>query len=129
MGNRRVLLIDDEDDIREVAQLSLEMVANWDVVTAASGAEGIVRAACDQPDAILLDLMMPDMDGRATFDGLQANPSTQHIPVILLTAKLQPRDQLAQDVVAVISKPFDPMRLPGQIATMLGWSSCEAKSR
>jgi CheY-like chemotaxis protein len=123
MANRRVLLIDDEDDIREVAQLSLEMVAHWDVVTASSGAEGVRRAAADQPDAILLDVMMPDMDGRATFAELQANPSTQHIPVILLTAKIQPCDQLAQDVVAVISKPFDPMRLPGQIAQHLGWGS------
>ena len=60
MPNRRVLLIDDEDDIREVAQLSLEMVANWDVVTASSGAEGVRRALAGQPDAILLDVMMPE---------------------------------------------------------------------
>jgi CheY-like chemotaxis protein len=121
MQNRRVLLIDDEDDIREVAQLSLEMVAKWDVVTASSGAEGVRRAVADQPDAILLDVMMPDMDGHATFYRLQANPATSHIPVILLTAKLRPSDQLSLDVVAVISKPFDPMRLPTQIAAALGW--------
>ena len=123
MATRRVLLIDDEDDIREVAQLCLEMVANWDVVTASSGAEGVVRAAAEQPDAILLDVMMPDMDGRATFLQLQADPTTQHIPVILLTAKLQPFDELSEDVAAVISKPFDPMRLPAQIATVLGWAA------
>jgi CheY-like chemotaxis protein len=125
MTNRRVLLIDDEDDIREVAQLSLEMVARWDVVTASSGAEGVVRAAADQPDVILLDVMMPDLDGPATFLQLQAEPSTRHIPVILLTAKnLDPAtDQLARDVVAIIAKPFDPMRLAGQVSAALGWAA------
>jgi CheY-like chemotaxis protein len=123
MASRRVLLIDDEDDIREVAQLSLEAVANWEVVTASGGAEGVRRAVAHQPDAILLDVMMPDMDGSATFRELQANPATRHIPVILLTAKIQSSDQLARDVVAVISKPFDPMRLSGQIANFLGWAA------
>jgi CheY-like chemotaxis protein len=124
MGNRRVLLIDDEDDIREVAQLSLEMVANWDVVTASSGAAGVALAASDQPDAIVLDVMMPGMDGSATYSRLQANPATRHIPVVLLTAKiLDPvADRFAQEVATVISKPFDPMRLPGQIASALGWA-------
>jgi CheY-like chemotaxis protein len=125
MSNRRVLLIDDEDDIREVAQLSLEVVARWDVLTASSGAEGVVRALADQPDVILLDVMMPDLDGPATFLQLQAEPATRHIPVILLTAKnLDPAtDQLARDVVAIISKPFDPMRLAGQISAALGWAA------
>jgi CheY-like chemotaxis protein len=124
MANRRVLLIDDEDDIREVAQLSLEVVGKWDVLTASSGAEGILCAAAEQPDAILLDVMMPDMDGPATFRELRANPRTQHIPVILLTAKMHPSEHLARDVVAVISKPFDPLRLPGDIARHLGWAVC-----
>jgi CheY-like chemotaxis protein len=124
MANRRVLLIDDEDDVREVAQMSLEMVAHWDVLTASSGAEGVLLAASDQPDAIVLDVMMPGMDGSATFGQLQANPATRHIPVVLLTAKvLDPiADRFALDVASVISKPFDPMRLPGQIASALGWS-------
>jgi CheY-like chemotaxis protein len=123
MANRRVLLIDDEDDVREVAQLSLEMVAKWDVLTARSGAEGLLLAAADQPDAIVLDVMMPDMDGPATFTRPQANPATRHIPVILLTARiLDPAtDCFALEVVTIISKPFDPMRLPGQIADALGW--------
>jgi CheY-like chemotaxis protein len=123
MANKRVLLIDDEDDVREVAQLSLEMVAHWDVLTARSGAEGVLRAATEQPDAILLDVMMPDMDGLTTFSRLQASPVTQHIPVILLTAKLHPCDHQAVRVAAVIAKPFDPMRLPGQIASALGWAA------
>jgi len=124
MGTRRVLLIDDEDDIREVTQLSLEMVANWEVISASSGAEGILRAVADQPDAILLDVMMPDMDGPTTFTRLRANPATRHIPVILLTAtKMQGSGQATLDVAAVIPKPFDPMRLPGQIASALGWAA------
>jgi CheY-like chemotaxis protein len=124
MTHRRVLLIDDEDDIREVAQLSLEMVAKWEVTTASSGAEGVVRAETDQPDAIILDVMMPDMDGHTTFRTLQANPATRHIPVILLTAKAPAAtDRLVNDVVTVIPKPFDPLRLAGQIANALGWAA------
>src|ERR1700716_105564 len=88
MATRRVLLIDDEDDVREVAQLSLEMVGHGDVVTASSGAAGVALPASNQPDAIVLDVMMPGMDGSATFSHLQANPATRHIPAILLTAKL-----------------------------------------
>jgi CheY-like chemotaxis protein len=125
MTQRRVLLIDDEDDVREVAQLCLEMVAKWDVVTASSGAEGVLLAAAGQPDAIVLDVMMPGMDGSATLSQLQANPATRHIPVILLTAKNLDRltDRFVLEVVTIISKPFDPMRLPGQIATALGWAA------
>lgn len=122
MATRRVLLIDDEDDIREVAQLSLEIVAHWDVMTARSGAEGLVRAAADQPDAIVLDVMMPEMDGRTTYRLLQQNPTTQHIPVLLLTARLHPSDPIREQVVAVIAKPFDPLRLAEQIQAHLGWN-------
>jgi CheY-like chemotaxis protein len=124
MERRRVLLIDDEDDIREVAQLSLEMVGRWEVVTASSGAEGLVRAAADQPDAILLDVMMPDMDGPTTFKGLRANPATCDIPVVLLTAKIfdSATDRNGLEGIKVIGKPFDPLRLPSQVARVLGWS-------
>jgi CheY-like chemotaxis protein len=122
---RRVLLIDDEDDIREVAQLSLELVGQWDVVTASSGAEGLRRAAADQPDAILLDVMMPDMDGAATFKHLQSDPRTCEIPVVLLTAKIfdSPTDRNGLEGVSVISKPFDPLRLPSLVACALGWAA------
>ena len=64
---RKILIIDDEDDIREVASLSLETVAGWEVIKASSGAQGLARAAEHQPDAILLDVMMPGMDGPTTF--------------------------------------------------------------
>jgi CheY-like chemotaxis protein len=123
MGTRRVLLIDDEDDIREVTRLSLELVAHWDVISAHSGAEGILRAVSDQPDAILLDVMMPDMDGPTTFKFLRADPATRHIPIILLTATIHGAGHETLDVAAIIPKPFDPMRLHGQIAAALGWAS------
>lgn len=118
-------MIDDEDDIREVAQLSLELVGQWDVMTARSGAEGMVRAETVQPDAILLDVMMPEMDGAQTYRRLQANPATRDIPVVLLTAKLfEPdTDRDGLEGVTVISKPFDPLLLPAQVASALGWSN------
>lgn len=124
MSNRRILLVDDEDDIREVAQLSLEMVAGWDVLTASSGREALMRAASEKPDAILLDVMMPGMDGPTTFRALQESEHTRAIPVILLTAKVQASDRKRFDdlgVAGVLSKPFDPMELANQVSQALGW--------
>jgi len=123
--SHRILIIDDEEDIREVAGLSLETVAGWEVILASSGAEGIARAIEHQPDAILLDVMMPVMDGPATFRELRKNPSTAHIPVMLLTAKVQSTDQRRfadLGVEAILFKPFDPLTLSTQIADVLGWS-------
>ncbi|MBI3925185.1 MAG: response regulator [Armatimonadetes bacterium] len=121
---RRVLVVDDEDDIREIAQTSLEMVGGWEVLVASSGQEGISRAESEQPDVILLDVMMPDMDGPTTFQRLRANQKTRQIPVILLTAKVQSGDRKHFEdlgVSAVIAKPFDPMTLPDQVSNALGW--------
>ena len=123
---KRILVIDDEDDIREIAQISLEMVANWQVVTASSGNEGLAKARTEQLDAILLDVMMPDMDGPSTFQELQADVTTQHIPVLLLTAKVQAIDRRRfadLGVKGVISKPFDPLKLANEVAEILGWHS------
>ncbi len=121
---RKILIIDDEDDIREVAALSLESVAGWEVIKASSGAQGLARAEEYQPDAILLDVMMPGMDGPTTFRELRKNQATAGIPVVLLTAKVQGTDQRRfadLGVEAVLFKPFDPMTLSAQIATALGW--------
>ena len=120
----RILIIDDEDDIREVAALSLETVAGWEVVTASSGAQGLAKATEYQPEAILLDVMMPGMDGPTTFRELRKNPATARIPVLLLTAKVQSSDQRRfadLGVAAVLFKPFDPLTLATQIAGVLGW--------
>jgi len=121
----RILIIDDEEDIREVAALSLETVAGWDVMVASSGAQGLARAIECHPDAILLDVMMPGMDGPTTFRELRKNPATASIPVLLLTAKVQASDQRRfadLGVEAVLFKPFDPLTLATQIAGVLGWN-------
>jgi len=124
MKKPRVLIVDDEDDIREVAQISLELTAGWKVLTASSGGEGLRIARADQPDAILLDVMMPDMDGPTTLQKLQADPAIRHIPVVLLTAKLQPADRkrfAELGAAGVLAKPFDPLQLAGQVAKALHW--------
>jgi CheY-like chemotaxis protein len=123
---RRILIIDDDDDIREVAALTLETVAGWDVLTANSGANGILRAREENPDAILLDVMMPGMDGPTTFHELQKIPETAKIPVILLTAKVQGADQkrfAELGVAAILFKPFDPLTLAQQMSEALGWAA------
>ena len=123
---RRILIIDDEEDIRQVAGLSLETVAGWEVLLANSGLQGMERAETEQPDAILLDVMMPAMDGPTTFLHLQKNPSTAKIPVILLTAKVQGSDQrrfAELGVAGILFKPFDPLTLSTQVSQTLGWNS------
>ena len=125
MTTKRVLVIDDEGDIREVARVSLEMVGGWEALTAGSGGEGLDTARAEQPDAILLDVMMPDMDGPSTFNKLQADAAIRNIPVILLTAKVQVNDRrrfAELGVMGVIAKPFDPLSLPREVAEVLGWN-------
>jgi CheY-like chemotaxis protein len=122
---KRILVIDNEQYIQEVTQICLETIAGWEVLTASSGAEGIEKAAAEQPDAILLDVMMPEMDGLDTFQNLQKNAATQNIPVLLLTAKVQSSDRLRYTqlgIKAAIAKPFEPLELANEIATTLGWS-------
>lgn len=123
LETRHVLIVDDEEDIREIVQLALETMAGWEVLTAESGNEGLVQAQIQQPDAILLDMMMPDMDGFTTLASLQANPATSHIPVIFITAKGKTVDRICAELgaIAIIPKPFDPMTLTAQIAHILGW--------
>lgn len=123
---RRILIIDDEEDIREVAALSLEATAGWEVATACNGADGLRAAANSRPfpDAILMDVMMPDMDGPTTFRLMQQNPDLAGIPVLLLTAKVQGVDQRRfadLGVAAVLFKPFNPLTLAEQICEKLGW--------
>jgi CheY-like chemotaxis protein len=125
MTTKRVLVIDDEDGVREIIQFSLEAVAGWEVVTSASGSEGIGIAQTHQPDAILLDVMMPDLDGPATFQQLQANASTRHIPTIFLTAKVRASEQqqlLDLGVSGTIAKPFKAQELVDQIRSILQWN-------
>lgn len=125
MGAKRILIVDDEDDIREVAQVSLELVGHYDVLTASTGRAGILSARAQRPDAILLDVMMPDMDGPTTLAALQADPLTRDIPVVFLTAKTQAaeRTRLAElGAVGILDKPFDPLKLAGDVAATLRWT-------
>lgn len=118
----KVLLIDDEDDIRRIAKLSLTRVGGLDVVDAADGATGVALAGAESPDVILLDVMMPGQDGPATLAALRANPATAGIPVVFLTAKAMPEELqrlLKLGVRGVLNKPFDPMTLPGQLKLIL----------
>jgi CheY-like chemotaxis protein len=125
MATKRILVVDNEEYIQEVTKICLETVAGWEVLTAGSGKEGISFAEAFQPDAILLDVMMPDMDGPTTYEKLQENPATKAIPVILLTAKIQASDRrryAQMGIMAAIAKPFNPLELAGQVANALGWS-------
>jgi CheY-like chemotaxis protein len=122
MTRKHILLVDDDDDIREVAGMSLETVGGWRVSRASSGTEGIAKARAERPDAILLDVMMPGIDGPTTFRRLRADPLTREIPVILLTAKVQAADRHRFEklgVAGMLTKPFDPMALSDQVDATL----------
>lgn len=124
---KRILIIDDERDIREVAAASLELVGGFTILQEASGAEGLTTARRERPDAILLDLMMPEMDGYTTLRRMKSDADVGGIPVILLTAKAQGFGTAPEHsgAVGVLLKPFDPMLLPSQIRSLLGWSDSE----
>lgn len=116
MAQLCALVIDDEPAIREAVELSLSLAGGWDVHVAASGAEGvrIAQANAKSLDVILMDQMMPGMTGLEAFELLQAGEATRSIPVIFLTAKVQPRDRerfAAAGVLDVIAKPFDAVTL------------------
>ena len=125
MLSKQILMIDDESDIQTVARIGLTIMSDWQVLTASSGKEGIAQAKSHKLDAILLDVMMPDMDGIATLKALKADSSTQSIPIIFLTAKsraLNRKELYALGAQGVIHKPFDPTSLASQIAGFLGWN-------
>lgn len=122
--SKRILIVDDEESIQKVVSLSLKLEASWESITASSGREGIRQAEAHRPDAILLDVMMPELDGIATFEALGNNPKTKSIPVILLTAKTRTAEKrLFQNigVAGVILKPFNPLALASEIAKLLDW--------
>jgi len=121
---RTVLVVDDDDDIRELARLCLEIFAHWTVLTAADGPSAILTAQAMQPDAVLLDMMMPGMDGLTTLQHLRAAESSRDIPVILFTAKSRVGDHQPWDgapVSGVIAKPFAAKTLATQVSDLLGW--------
>jgi CheY-like chemotaxis protein len=118
----RILYVDDEADIREVAQLALEFEPGFEVRSCASGAEALEVAPGWRPDLILLDVMMPVMDGPAVLARLRQLPETAAVPVVFITARTQQQEvaQLrALGAEGVIAKPFDPMALAGQVREYL----------
>lgn len=116
----KVLIIDDERDIREIASLSLSRTGEMQVITASSGPEGVRLAREQCPDAILLDLMMPSMDGRATLAALRGEQTTARIPVVLLSAASDDaKDLQPLGAAGVIPKPFDPITLPARLRKVL----------
>jgi len=124
MASKRVLVIDDEADIREIAKMSLQFTKDWHVLTASSSEEGISIAQNEQPDAILLDVMMPGMNGLELLKALRNHPETQQIPVIFLTATskvVTQRHYVELGANAVLIKPFDPGLLASQIEKALNW--------
>lgn len=118
----RLLLVDDEDDIRRIAALTLERLGGWQVEPAASAQDALAAARDGGFDAVLLDVMMPDVDGPTLLERLRPVIGAD-VPVVFLTAKVQPADvERLRDAGAagVIAKPFDPMELSGELAAILG---------
>ena len=115
---RHILCIDDERDILDVAKMCLEVLGGFEVVCCDSGPAGLAQAAGSPPDLILLDVMMPEMNGPETLERLQADAVLAKIPVVFVTARIQAeevRSYLRIGATAVIPKPFDPMALAGQV--------------
>ncbi|MFQ6552657.1 response regulator [Aestuariibius insulae] len=119
----KVLHVDDENDIREIVALALEMDGDWEVATATSGAEALDLMASDRPEIILLDVMMPSMSGPELKKQMDCDPDLRGIPVIFMTAAAQEQTRaelLALNALGVIEKPFDPMALGANLNAMLG---------
>lgn len=120
----KILHIEDEPDIQEVVRIALEDVGGFTSAVASSGKEGLALAQSFAPDVILLDVMMPGMDGPSTLKALRACPGTACIPVIFMTAKVQTQEidrYKALGALGVISKPFDPMTLAEEVNAL--WRS------
>lgn len=118
MTIRKVLLVDDEPDIRKIGTLALERVGGLEVTQASSGVEALDVAVAASPDVILLDVMMPDLDGPATFSRLRELPELADTPIVFLTAKVQKSEverYMELGAKGVIKKPFDPMTLADEV--------------
>jgi len=124
MKGKQILIVDDQEHLRELIQLCLEDIGGWNTLVAESGEECLQILQTERPNAILLDISMPGMDGFAVYQILQSDPITRSIPVILLTARVMSSDMAEfakMGVAGVIRKPFEPTTLPGKVAEMLGW--------
>ena len=124
IDSKRLLLVDDDEDNRILVEFALEYKTNWETSTASNGMEGIIKAETENPDVILLDLVMPDSDGLSVCKIIKSNLFTCTIPIIFITAMVQTQviSQLENTLaVGIITKPFDVVNLDCQIAKMCGW--------
>ncbi|MEO0644931.1 MAG: response regulator [Cyanobacteria bacterium J06650_10] len=124
--NRKVLVIDDEEAIIIVLKASLEATTDWQIITCSSATKGIAMATTEHPDAILLDVSMPKVDGTQVFKALQTEASTQNIPIIFLTAKAREAEQQALKALGamgIIVKPFSPETIATKAKKILGWKN------
>lgn len=115
---QRIFYVEDEPDIQAVARLALEAVGGFTVEIAGSGEAALARVAAFQPDLLLLDVMMPGLDGPATLRALRALPAAAQLPAIFITARVQSHEVTeltAAGAIGVIAKPFDPMTLAATI--------------
>lgn len=118
---RRVLAVDDDPDILSVVELALRTLGGLDVVTASSGTEALTILTKDTFDIVLLDVMMPGIDGLETLQAIRSNPRTSDLPVVLMTARVKLYEHNSEQpagVLAVIPKPFDPVTLPRRLQTL-----------
>ena len=125
----RILVVEDDTDIQTVGKLALEAVGGFTVQICSSGKEALTAVANYAPNLVLLDVMMPEMDGPTTLGELRKLPATAHTPVIFMTAKVQPHEvneYLALGAIGVVSKPFDPMTLSDTIRSI--WSQVPEQS-
>jgi len=124
---RKILVVEDAPDIQKIYRISLERVGGFEVEICGSGAEALRRAPVYLPDLILLDVMLPGMDGPAILERLRQNPQIRALPVIFLTGKAQPREIahfLELGAIGVITKPFDAMTLPREVEAL--WRKAHA---
>jgi CheY-like chemotaxis protein len=124
---QRILYVEDDPDIQSVARLALEMVGGFTVKICSSGEEALREAAAFAPDLILLDVMMPGMDGPSTLKSLRTQPGLATVPAAFMTAKVQPAEVAhykSLSALDVIAKPFDPMTLASQVRAI--WEGRES---
>ena len=115
---KSILMVDDDATIRRIAEISLTRIGKWHVRTAHSGLDALAQLQDFTPDLIMLDVMMPEMDGPSTYNKIKSMPQFSRIPIVFMTAKVQKHELQAyfdSGISGVIQKPFDPVRLPVEI--------------
>lgn len=125
---KNIMLVEDEEDIRAIAKIALERIGHFNVQYCSSGVEALERVKTYHPDLILLDMMMPGMDGVATFKALRTLDTFKNTPIIFMTAKVQPSEISYYKVLGaaeIISKPFDPLKLAEKLQQI--WETAYAK--